>query len=155
MSGMGRWRGAGWLAKQTVWPWSTPSLSSQTQAVAHRVASPLREKGSCKRHCFSALPRRCLTSFWYVTHSSYRWDELRPRTWDPLPPWLQCLPLDKHLLQQQIQRDSGGLKVTAHLCSQGKWWARRYKTLKSQRPLLKSKSKGRAFSMPPAWNSPV
>ena len=46
-------------------------------------------------------------------------------TRDPL---LQCLHLDKHLLQQQIQRNYKGLKITACTHSWGKLWTRYKKT---------------------------
>ena len=45
-------------------------------------------------------------------------------TWDPL---LQGLHLDEALLEQQIQRDDRGLKVTVCVSSWGKLWTTRYK----------------------------
>lgn len=45
------------------------------------------------------------------------WD---PGTWDPL---LQCLLLDKHLLQQ-IQGNEKGLEVTMCMCGWDKLWTR-------------------------------
>ena len=38
-------------------------------------------------------------------------------TWVPL---LQCLHLDKHLLEQQNTRNYKGLKITTHTCNWGK-----------------------------------
>ena len=43
--------------------------------------------------------------------------------------WLQCLHLDKHLLEQQ--RSYKGLKITADMLSWGRLWARRYKKMET------------------------
>ena len=68
-------------------------------------------------------------------------------TWDPL---LQCLHLDNHLLQQQMQRNSKGLKITARMRSGGKLRRTRYKKAKTQLPLPRYGSKSRVLCMTPA-----
>ena len=45
-------------------------------------------------------------------------------------PWLQCLDLDKCLLEQQMQRNHQGLKITVCI-SWGKVWMVRYKKTKN------------------------
>ena len=61
--------------------------------------------------------------------------------WDlgPFAAVLQCLHLDKRLLEQQNKRNYKGVKITACMLSWGNLWTRRYKkTKKTQLPLLKS-----------------
>ena len=52
----------------------------------------------------------------------------RPGTWDLL---LQCLHLDKPLLQKQNTKKLYGLKITMCMCNWGKLWTERYKGPKS------------------------
>ena len=57
-------------------------------------------------------------------------------TWDPL---LQGLHLDEALLEQQIQRDDRGLKVTVCVSSWGNYGRQDTKTAKTQLPLQKQR----------------
>ena len=61
-------------------------------------------------------------------------------TWDPLLQVLQCLFLNKLLLQQQIQRNHMGLKITACLCSWDKFWTK--DTKRPKHPISTSKEPG-------------
>ena len=45
----------------------------------------------------------------------------QPGSWNPL---LQCLHLDKFRLEQQVQRNYEGLKITESMRSWGKLWTR-------------------------------
>ena len=60
------------------------------------------------------------------------WDKLGPGTQDqgPSAAAVQCSHQDKHFLEQRIQRNYKGPKITVCMPSWGKLWARRYKTMK-------------------------
>ena len=77
------------------------------------------------------------------------WDRLRPGIL-----YYSSCTWPKVSSSSKIQRNYKGLKIAVHMLhSWGKWWTRRYKKIKTQLTLLKSRSTSRVLCMPPALNT--